>query len=455
LLARLPRGVQVVTVMSQCYSGAFAALADAPSDACGFFSTTAQQKAYGCYPEGRDRDRLGHAFEFIEALDARETAAEAHADVLARDDTPDAPRRTSDAYFERLLAAEAKARGTEGAAAADALLAEAWRDRARWEPEIRLLDRIGSAFGTFSPRTMAEVAEREAEVEAVAQPVTTYAQTWTDAFAGVKESALRTFVAAHPQWQPRLTREATAALAAGERARLAAELLPELLAFVKQDPLGAKVETFRRRADQASAARYRLEVRRAALQRMRTVLASVAGRVLAARDCERHVSNRHDRTGRHRKHAADIRRRQNPVVAVCAHDATLFRSVVAIGRRATIEIGYAAARIAVTMSRARWVLSACGSNTKKCRLTGMFGNRFRMPSSQMAIAAPNGSDSAPPIPTISADSHSTSRTTRRCEKPSARSAATSASRWFTETVSRTVINRSANVTVTVVSTAEI
>jgi thiol-disulfide isomerase/thioredoxin len=283
-LARLPRGVQVVTVMSQCYSGAFASLAtDGSSDVCGFFSTTAQQKAYGCYPEGRDRDRLGHAFEFIEALDARETAAEAHADVLARDDTPDAPLRTSDAWFERLLAAEAAARGRSVPETADALLVEAWRERARWETEIRLLDRIGAAFGTFSPRTMAEVAERESEVEAVAQPVATYAQTWTDAFAGLKESVLRAFVEARPQWQPRLAREATSALAPRDRVRLVAELLPELLAFVKQGPHGPKVDTFRSRAEQASAARYRLEVRRAALQRMRTVLTSVAGRVLAAR----------------------------------------------------------------------------------------------------------------------------------------------------------------------------
>ena len=59
------------------------------------------------------------------------------------------------------------------------------------------------------------------------------------------------------------------------------------------------------------------------------------------------------------------------------------------------------------------------------------------------------------MPTINADSHSTSATTRAREKPSARSAAISPSRWLTDTVSSTVISRSANDSVTVVSTVEI
>ena len=47
------------------------------------------------------------------------------------------------------------------------------------------------------------------------------------------------------------------------------------------------------------------------------------------------------------------------------------------------------------------------------------------------------------MPTISADSESTSATTRAREKPSARSAAISPRRWLTETVSSTVISSSA------------
>ena len=53
------------------------------------------------------------------------------------------------------------------------------------------------------------------------------------------------------------------------------------------------------------------------------------------------------------------------------------------------------------------------------------------------------------MPTMSTDSHSTSATTRPREKPSARSAAISPSRWFTDTVSSTVMSSSANASVTV------
>jgi thiol-disulfide isomerase/thioredoxin len=286
LLARLPRGVRVVAVMSQCYSGAFARLADGDGadgpEVCGFFSTSARQKAYGCYPEGRDRDQIGHAFEFIEALAAWESAAEAHADVLVRDDTPDAPLRTSDDHLARLVAAEAERRGLEPAALADALLAEAWRQRARWEPEIRLLDRIGAAFGTFSPRSLAEVAQREAEIDAVSRPMATYADTWKDAFAGMKQTLFSEFLRAEPEWRARLAAEAPPTLAPVDHRRLLAELLPALLAHARASARWPQVETFRRQAERAAQARWRLDVRKAALQRMRTLLTTIAGRVLAS-----------------------------------------------------------------------------------------------------------------------------------------------------------------------------
>jgi hypothetical protein len=62
LLAQLQPGVRVVSVMSQCYSGAFADAmtplnSQVPTgDVCGFYSTLRDRPAYGCYPEGRDRD---------------------------------------------------------------------------------------------------------------------------------------------------------------------------------------------------------------------------------------------------------------------------------------------------------------------------------------------------------------------------------------------------------------
>jgi hypothetical protein len=70
---------------------------------CGFFASTADRQAYGCYPENWDKDNVGHSFAFIESLRAGDTFAEAHNRVLVIDRTPDVPLTTSDVYLERLL----------------------------------------------------------------------------------------------------------------------------------------------------------------------------------------------------------------------------------------------------------------------------------------------------------------------------------------------------------------
>jgi thiol-disulfide isomerase/thioredoxin len=295
LLARLPPGVRVVMIMSQCYSGAFARVSDGgtsePSgDVCGFFSTGADQKAYGCYPEGRDRDRMGHAFRFIEALGRRDTAAEAHLEVLTTDDSPDIPLRTTDVYLARLVSAEATARKAEPDALVDSLLAQAWRDRKAWEAEIRLLDRIGSAFGTSSPRSLAELRSRETELEALARRMATYAERWQAALSALKESVLESFLGAQPEWRARLEQGATARGVAEGPAALLAELLPELLEYAHGRPeTWKRLEEFRDHVARASEARWRLDVRKAAMRRMRTVLVGIAGRVLLGREPDGHA----------------------------------------------------------------------------------------------------------------------------------------------------------------------
>jgi thiol-disulfide isomerase/thioredoxin len=293
LLARLPPGVQVVMVMSQCYSGAFANVVgdggtDSSRDVCGFFSTTGDQKAYGCYPEGRDRDKMGHAFHFIDALGRKATTAEAHVEVLADDDTPDAPLRTSDAYLARLVSAEAKGRGMDADALLDALLTQAWRTRAAWEPEIRLLDRIGTAFGTFSPRRVAEISSREKDLQSLTKQMSTYADRWKVVHTELQESMVEGFIKAHEDWRSRIEPSALGRLTADDRAAMLAELLPPLEQYARsRSELWPKLDRFRDYAVRGAEGRWRLEVRLAALQRMRTILVGIAGRVLIANDRDR------------------------------------------------------------------------------------------------------------------------------------------------------------------------
>jgi hypothetical protein len=122
LLARLDAGVRVVALMSQCYSGAFGglALASAGSDraagnVCGYFSSTADRPAYGCYPENRGRENVGHSFHFLETFAATGRLEAAHDEVLVADATPDVPLRSSDLYLASVLR-DAAAASEEGAA---------------------------------------------------------------------------------------------------------------------------------------------------------------------------------------------------------------------------------------------------------------------------------------------------------------------------------------------------
>src|SRR5262249_45859343 len=102
MLARFDPQVRVVVLMSQCFSGSFAHLMDngprkklPTGNICGFFSATADRQAYGCYPENRDKDNVGHSFAFIEQLAAGLSLPEAHRNVLVTDQTPDVPLTTS------------------------------------------------------------------------------------------------------------------------------------------------------------------------------------------------------------------------------------------------------------------------------------------------------------------------------------------------------------------------
>jgi len=289
MLAQLPAGMRTVMVMSQCYSGSFAnamfdvADGEPSGGVCGFFSVPKDLQAYGCYAEGRDRDRIGHAFRFIQALDRQPTTDGAHAEVLVTDTTPDVPLRTSDAYLESILAREAEKEGENFEALTDRLLEIAWRDRGAWEPEIRLLDRLGEAYGAFSPRSLEEIETYSNALPDLIAQMKTYADRWRVATEGVKGEILAAFMEDREGWKERLDPGATKDLDAAARKALLDELLPELESFARgRKEAWARLNSLRDRHRQARAAGWRLTVRRAALQRMRTTLVGIAARALLA-----------------------------------------------------------------------------------------------------------------------------------------------------------------------------
>ena len=287
LLGYLRPGVKVVNVMSQCYSGAFAD-AMAPlsgafpgGDVCGFYSTTGDREAYGCYPEGRDKDRIGHAFRFIDMMGRHAALDDVHAAVLVTDTTPDVPVRTSDLFLERVLEREAGRRKVKLEEAVDAQLALAWKDRGRWEREIRLLDRIGEVYGMFSPRTLAELQARIDSLDALSKELDTYEDRWKVTLDDLRKENLAAFQASHPEWKDRLDEKKIPLLDPAARRKALGELIAALQEYTAAKPdVWARYQDLLSTDEDARSARYRADTRLAALLRMRTLLIRIAGEQL-------------------------------------------------------------------------------------------------------------------------------------------------------------------------------
>lgn len=291
LLAQLAPGVRVVMLMSQCFSGSFANVmfsGDAGTLAtsgsiCGYFASSADRPAYGCYPENRGRDGVGHSHHFFDALEATGRLPESHRRVLVTDDSPDVPNTTSDFYLEQLLAQEATRRQESPTAIADAYIAVAFKDRARWEPEIRQLDRVGSTFGMFSPRSLSELDLQTQTLPQVSEQLRTYAARWREALESLKAQNFTRLLAAEPAWKPRLEKPALAELDAAGRETLATDMAVALARFAAADPqTNDRLALLKQRADDASAAAYRMDVRLGVVLRMRALLDQIAGRVYLA-----------------------------------------------------------------------------------------------------------------------------------------------------------------------------
>ncbi len=287
LLGFLPRGVQVVMTMSQCYSGTFAntmyanSSSEPSGDVCGFFSTTRDLRAYGCYAEGRDRDKMGHAFRFIDALGRRGTTVGAHHEVLVTDDTPDVPLSTSDLYLERLVSDEAAERDVDKSVLVDSLLKEAWLRPDIWEPEITLVDQIANAYGLLSPRSLHELNRHASELATLGSQFKIYTKTWNTALANVKEFALTSFLDEQPEWRPRVEKEAVESMDPESHAALVSELITQFGAYVRnRDDIWRRLERLSENTRRGSEAEWRSDVRTAAIARMRSILTAIAARVL-------------------------------------------------------------------------------------------------------------------------------------------------------------------------------
>lgn len=292
LIAALPEQVRVVSLMSQCYSGAFAnAMYDrdepdrTSGNVCGYYSSSRERPAYGCYPENRGKDNVGHSFRFFEALRIHGNLADAHGRVLLTDRTPDVPNRTSDQFLARILSREASRRGLETADFVDELLQEAMRNEARYALEFAKVDHMGHAFGSFSPRSRRELRQRAREIPGLGKELKSYARRWEVALRDLKRENLRRFLEVYPSWKDEMNSKFLSALEPEEKRRITRALLADLASFTRLDlEISDRLYALKTIADESKTASYRMDVRRGAVLRIRALLTRIAGLVYLERE---------------------------------------------------------------------------------------------------------------------------------------------------------------------------
>jgi thiol-disulfide isomerase/thioredoxin len=279
-LETLDPGVRVVALMSQCYSGGFAELADLGGSGgeptgrfCGFFSTTAERKAYGCYAETRDNPRVGHSFAFLQALPAAMgRLSVAHELAQEFDDTPDVPVRTSELYLGALLVDAARSRKIPEAQLVDGLLESAWSGKSTFNLEAQRLDRLGDRFGLPVTRRLADLATLAANIRKLTVRLEELTGTLGTTLAATNQSEIGRFLAVRPDWRLSLDQSALKTMALERRFELGKQLLSELAAIS-----GGRIPMAKEDWDRAKQMLFRMRVRAAALARIENVLVAIAG----------------------------------------------------------------------------------------------------------------------------------------------------------------------------------
>jgi hypothetical protein len=285
LLARLPPTVRVISLMSQCFSGGFAYLHEVrehrtlpTGGTCGYFSSTSDRPAYGCYPEVRGQKGIGHSFEFLSALARHGRFTTAQAEVMVDDETPDIPLRTSDVYLAEQLASAAGSPAKE-ASLVDHWLSQAWSSR-DFRDESKSVDRLAASYAIPRPATLVELESLAKQFFAFLDEVNANSKVWENVLGDFNQANLDAFLTDRPAWRGRLDPLALRRLDSKATIALTTSLLHELDAFLAADPLRlAEANRVVAALNTTEELAYRTEIRVAALMRMRFIFTTVAGRL--------------------------------------------------------------------------------------------------------------------------------------------------------------------------------
>ncbi len=306
LLAPVREHARVVMLMSQCFSGAFARAmrptteGGAPDgNVCGYFASTADRFAYGCYAENRGRENVGYSFRLLDAVRRSGEFESAHHRVLLTDRTPDVPHRTSDAHLTSLLKLAARSRGVPSDALIDSLLEQAWADDLHYAKLFAEVDAIGRAYGSFSPRTVAELNDRLENLPALSKSLRASARQWDQLARELALENYQAFLAENSDWREVVDLEFLRSLPQTRRASTLMLLIDELRAYAlatgaSERTTLQKILDYRRMGTEARAASYRMQVRLGAALRIRMLLTRIAGLVYLDRHAQSEDRRAHE-----------------------------------------------------------------------------------------------------------------------------------------------------------------
>lgn len=291
LLAHVPPSTRVVWLMSQCFSGTFLqamyplGTTEPSPNMCGFTATQRDRFAYGCYPEGRGKEKVGHAFLFIDALRQQPSLNRAHEQVVQRDDSPDVPLRTSDLYLHDLVARDAAQRGQTPEQRADELLAALAQspERLLMPEEATLLRALSDWSGLPIPASLAELDLLGAELTEALDDSEATSDQWRDHYKDHKEALWKLYLDSDEgqrRWQRKLTPDHVEDLDPDDKSKLLAAALLDLKPHIERLGAWDPLTNLRSKANQAGELRYRVQKRDAALLRMRALLFRQAGLAL-------------------------------------------------------------------------------------------------------------------------------------------------------------------------------
>ena len=292
-LETLDRSLRVVALMSQCYSGGFAKLANLGDSAdkptgrfCGFFSTTENRKSYGSYPETRDDPKVGYSFAFLKALPAAAGSfTRAHEMSLELDDTPDVPVRSSDLYVGAQLEEEARTRGVPLGELVDGLLGQSSLEDGGLADSARLLEGVSRRFGLgVATNRRAAVATVAASLQGLPALLAELAGDLTRSLGEINAGQFRQFLVSRPEWEAPIETATLQAMDPAERIVLGNKLTSDLALFSRNadSERAERSEAVQHERVRLRQLAFRMRVRLAALTRMENMLDSIAGQVYLA-----------------------------------------------------------------------------------------------------------------------------------------------------------------------------